>query len=114
MDSTPNRGTRNFPSAEEELRATPHPTSARYDGPGSAFRMAFTDTDFLLREELRPIRLQLELMKPELIQQDENVHSTVVIFGSARFKSPEQAEAALTAARAGQDQRAIRHAERQV
>ncbi len=62
---------RNFPSAEDEAKAAqPH---GRYDGPGSSFRMAFTDTDFLLREELRPVRLQLELLKAELVQQEQGV-----------------------------------------
>ncbi|MCV2216986.1 LOG family protein [Thauera sp. Sel9] len=103
---------RNFPSAEDEARAAqPH---GRYDGPGSSFRMAFTDTDFLLREELRPVRLQLELLKPELIQQEQGVESTVVVFGSARFKAPEVAAAMLVEARAGGDEEAIRRAEQMV
>lgn len=51
----------------------------------SAYRLAFADNDFLLREELRPVRLQLELLKPELIQIDEGIESTVVVFGSARI-----------------------------
>jgi molybdopterin/thiamine biosynthesis adenylyltransferase/predicted Rossmann-fold nucleotide-binding protein len=38
-------------------------------GPESAYRLAFTDTDFLLRDELRPVRMQLELLKPEMVQQ---------------------------------------------
>ena len=45
---------------------------------------AYEDIDFLNREELRPVRLQLELRKPEIIQQDEGVESTIVVFGSAR------------------------------
>ncbi len=101
---------RNFPSAQDEAKAVqPH---GLYDGPGSAFRMAFTDTDFLLREELRPVRLQLELQKAELIQQEQGVESTVVVFGSARFKSPEVAEAMHAEAVASGDKAAIRNAER--
>ncbi|WP_418647810.1 LOG family protein [Thauera butanivorans] len=103
---------RNFPSAEDEARAAqPH---SRYGGPGGSFRMAFTDTDFLLREELRPVRLQLELLKPELIQQEQGVESTVVVFGSARFKAPEVAAAMLAEARADGDEEAIRKAEQMV
>ena len=103
---------RNFPSAGDEARAVqPH---GRYDGPGSAFRMAFTDTDFLLREELRPVRLQLELLKPELIQQEQGVESTVVVFGSARFKAPDVADAMLRDAVASGDEAAIRRAQRMV
>ena len=44
---------RNFPSAEEEARAVGE--ASRYAGPESAYRLAFTDTAFLLREELRPV-----------------------------------------------------------
>ena len=94
MDTKPNDLTaRNFPSAEEEAHAAQPPS--RYGGPESAFRLAFTDTDFLLREELRPVRLQLELLKAELVQQEQGVESTVVVFGSARFKAPDVAEAML-------------------
>ena len=96
--NTPLRA-RNFPSAEDEAKAAqPH---GRYDGPGSSFRMAFTDTEFLLRGELRPVRLQLELLKAELVQQEQGVESTVVVFGSARFKAPEVAAQMLEDATAG-------------
>ncbi|OIP47815.1 MAG: TIGR00730 family Rossman fold protein [Deltaproteobacteria bacterium CG_4_10_14_3_um_filter_60_8] len=57
----------------------------------STYRLAFTDKDFLLRDELRPVRLQLELMKPELILQEQGIKSTIVIFGGTRV--PERAEA---------------------
>lgn len=56
-----------------------------------SYRLAFADLDFLLREELRPIRLQLELLKPEMVMQEAGIASTLVIYGSARI--PEQAEA---------------------
>ena len=103
---------RNFPSAEDEAKAAqPH---GRYDGPCSSFRMAFTDTDFLLREELRPVRLQLELLKAELVQQEQGVESTVVVFGSARFKAPDVAEAMLRDAMASGDEAAIRRAQQMV
>ena len=32
-----------------------------------AYKLAFQDKDFLLREDLRPVRFQLELLKPELL-----------------------------------------------
>ena len=89
---------RNFPSAEQEARA--NPAVARYAGPESAYRLAFTDSEFLLREELRPVRMQLELLKPELVQQEHGVRSTVVIFGSARIVSPEEAARRLEKAQA--------------
>ncbi len=102
-------GERNFPTAEEEAaHASPPPL---YDGPESAYRLAFTDTDFLLREELRPVRMQLELLKPELVQREQGIESTIVIFGSARIKPPEQAAQDLKAAQAGGDAVALRRAE---
>ena len=100
---------RNFPSAEEEAATVPEP--ALYAGPESAYRLAFTDTQFLLREELRPVRMQLELLKPELVQQEQGVESTIVIFGSARIKSPEDATAALAAAQAGGDDALVKRAQ---
>jgi molybdopterin/thiamine biosynthesis adenylyltransferase len=58
-----------LPSAEEEaaLQKTPSP----YSGPESSYQLAFTDHDFLLRRDLRPVRMQLELLKPELVQQEQ-------------------------------------------
>ncbi|GIL02116.1 MAG: 3-isopropylmalate dehydrogenase [Alphaproteobacteria bacterium] len=53
-----------------------------------AYRLAFDDKDFLCREELRPVRLQLELLKPEMILQERGIKSTVVMFGSARIPEP--------------------------
>ena len=89
---------RNFPSAEQEARTAEPPS--RYGGPESAFRLAFTDTEFLLRDEMRPVRMQLELLKPELVQREQGIVSTIVIFGSARIASPETAAARLLAAQA--------------
>jgi uncharacterized protein (TIGR00730 family) len=89
---------RNFPSAGEEAGIAER--RSRYSGPESAFRLAFTDTDFLLRDELRPVRMQLELLKPELVQAEQGIESTIVIFGSARIPSPELAATRLTAAEA--------------
>ncbi len=103
---------RNFPTAQEEAdKAQP---SSRYAGPESAYRLAFADRDFLLRDELRPVRMQLELLKPELVQQEQGIESTIVIFGSARIPSPEQAQSALTLARSGSDAAAIRRGESQL
>ena len=66
-----------------------------------AYRLAFTDTEFLLREELRPVRLQLELLKPEMIMDERGVASTVVMFGGARIPAPEDAGRARTPTLAG-------------
>jgi uncharacterized protein (TIGR00730 family) len=100
---------RNFPTAEEEARARGEVD--RYGGPESAYRLAFTDTAFLLREELRPVRMQLELLKPEMIQSELGIESTIVIFGSARILPPEEAAERLEAARAGGDPTAVKRAE---
>jgi uncharacterized protein (TIGR00730 family) len=87
---------RNFPSAQEEAAAVTPPS--RYAGPDSAYRLAFADPDFLLLDELRPVRLQLELLKPELVQQQHGIDSTVVIFGGSRTATPEAATARVVAA----------------
>ncbi len=61
-----------------------------------AYRLAFTDEDFLCREELRPVRLQLELLKPEMMLDAHNITSTIVLFGGARIPSPAKKDAART------------------
>ena len=100
---------RNFPTAEQEAQAKPAPS--RYGGPESSYRLAFSDTDFLLREELRPVRMQLELLKPELVQAEQGIESTIVIFGSARIRPPELARSELALAQDGDDEAAIQRAE---
>lgn len=62
----------------------------------SAYRLAFTDDDFMCRDVLRPVRLQLELLKPELILDEHNIQSTIVLFGGARIPSPDQKDTART------------------
>lgn len=54
-----------------------------------AYRLAFDDPDFLCRDELRPVRLQLELLKPEMGMSEFGVESTIVLFGGARIPAPE-------------------------
>src|SRR5688572_22216810 len=99
---------RNFPTAQEEAQiVTP---AARYDGPESAYRLAFTDTEFLLREELRPVRMQLELLKPELVQQQQGIESTIVIFGSARIVPSDVAARLVADARSAGNDTALRMA----
>lgn len=64
----------------------------------ASYKLAYQDEDFILRDELRPVRLQLELLKPELILQENHIESTVVIFGSARIPDSATAEAQLVSA----------------
>ena len=75
-----------------------------------AGRLAFADPEFLLRRETRGIRFQLELLKPDLEQQAMGIENTIVVFGSARFRSLEEAAALVVAAEAGGDEAAIRRA----
>jgi uncharacterized protein (TIGR00730 family) len=75
------------------------------DGQDPSLIKAFEDLDFLKREELRPVRLMLELMKPEMLQQAAGIRSTIVVFGSARIKEPEAARAHLDEARRLRDRR---------
>ena len=60
-----------------------------------AYRRAYTDATFLSRDELRPVRLPLELLKTEMILSESGVTSTVVVFGSARIRSEEESHARL-------------------
>ncbi|WP_427964585.1 LOG family protein [Altererythrobacter sp.] len=82
--------------ADAEVHETPqtlHP----------AYQLAFRDTDFMLRDELRPVRFQLELLKTEMLLDEARVGSTLVMYGSARIPSPDEAEAVMEAARGGSE-----------
>ncbi len=114
MDKPSAAAVRTFPTAQEDAEKEIVSPNARYEGPESAYRLAFTDTDFLLREELRPIRLQLELLKPELVQDEQGVEATIVLFGSARIVTPEVAERELAAAQESGDAAALKAAQTRV
>lgn len=73
-----------FHSVEEEV-------SSQKDK--KKFKLAFTDEDFLLREELRSVRLLLEYKKAEMLLDEQNIQSTIVICGSSRFLPNDQAQA---------------------
>jgi uncharacterized protein (TIGR00730 family) len=64
--------------------------------PSTSYIPADRDLAFLQREELRPFRLSLELLKPELIQKEEGIRSTIVVFGSARLLEPQAAREQLS------------------
>lgn len=72
-----------------EVPSTPQSTSPTY-------RLAFADDDFLCREELRPVRLQLELLKPEMALEELGITSTIVLFGGARIPDPVHRDQART------------------
>lgn len=79
--------------AEAAAAATPTPQTT-----SSAYRLAFQDLDFLLREDLRPVRFQLELLKPDLVLDEARIASTFVFYGSARIPEPDRADALVDAA----------------
>ena len=88
-----------FSSAQEAaISARQRMDALQFKSP--SYQLAFQDPEFLLQDELRPVRLQLELLKPELILQAQHIESTVVVFGSARIVDPETAEAGLVSAQA--------------
>ena len=61
-----------------------------------AYRLAFADEEFLCRDELRPVRLQLELLKPQLALDEEQIEGTIVMFGGARIPAPANKDSART------------------
>ena len=73
-------------SFEDARKAREVPDTPQTRSP--AYRLAFDDDDFLTSEALRPVRLQLELLKPELILQEKGIESTVILFGGARIPEP--------------------------
>ena len=80
----------------------------------NANRLAFADPEFLLRRETRGIRFQLEMLKPEIDQQEQGIENTIVVFGSARFPAPEQANAALKLAEESGNEAELKLARRHV
>ena len=97
MDQTQDLSASRLANAWAELQAHARDGSALNS---DAYRLAFADPEFLLRRETRGIRFQLEMLKPDLGQIEQGIDSTVVVFGSARFPSPETASASLEAAQA--------------
>ncbi|NUT00423.1 MAG: LOG family protein [Sphingomonas sp.] len=94
-----------FPEAHVDAKAARHvPSSPQTES--AAYKLAFQDTDFLLREDLRPVRFQLELLKPELLMNEARIGSTFVFYGSARIPEPSLADA-LVAGATDDEQRAI-------
>ena len=94
-----------FPSSKVDARAAEHVPSIPQTE-SEAYKLAFQDTDFLLREDLRPVRFQLELLKPELLLNEAKIASTMVFYGSARIPAPDKADE-LIAAATNDEQRAV-------
>jgi uncharacterized protein (TIGR00730 family) len=92
---TTDHANRSFRDAQEDIQSTSVvPDTPQTRSP--AYRLAYDDLDFILRDDLRPVRLQLELLKPEIMMSEQGVDSTIVLFGGARIQPPERAESART------------------
>ncbi len=78
MPTTPNK--KDQQAMVEELKESP------------AFRIAYHDLDFMDRDYMRPVRLQLELLKTEMTFLEENIRSTIVVFGGTRIIEPKEAQ----------------------
>ena len=84
-----------FPHAREDIaKAHEVPDTPQTRSP--VYRLAFADADFMCSRELRGVRLQLEMTKPELVMDAEGIESTVVLFGGARVPAPRQLATART------------------
>ena len=83
-----------FPNASQDAASASQAISTPQTA-DPAYKLAFQDMDFLLREDLRPIRFQLELLKPELLLEEAQIASTFVMYGSARIPEPAKAQALL-------------------
>ncbi len=96
------RDERNHPfrDAQEDIESTQGtPETAQTKSP--AYRLAFDDPEFLCRDELRPVRFQLELLKPEMLMAEAGIESTIVLFGGARIPDPAHKDQARTETLAG-------------
>ncbi len=86
---------RRFPDARKDIQTTRKiPDTPQTRAP--TYRLAFNDPDFLCRDELRPVRLQLELLKPEMVFEEIGLQSTIVMFGGARIPEPSKKASART------------------
>ncbi len=65
-----------------------------------SYQLAYLDHTFVKRDELRPIRLELELLKPELLLEEKGIVSTIVIFGGTQIKHEDEANRLVDEAKA--------------
>lgn len=87
MNPTDKTGWTPFPHSDEDLKrakSVPDTPQTRAE----TYRLAWNDEDFMTRRELRPVRLQLELLKPDMILAERGIRSTVILFGGARIPEP--------------------------
>jgi uncharacterized protein (TIGR00730 family) len=55
-----------------------------------SYKLAFLDPEFIMQDQLRPVRLQLELLKTEMLLTEHNIRSTIVVFGGTRILEPKE------------------------
>ncbi|WP_274426993.1 LOG family protein [Chelativorans sp. YIM 93263] len=87
MNPKDSNGWTPLPHSDEDLkraRSVPDTPQTRAE----TYRLAWDDEDFMTRRELRPVRLQLELLKPEMALAERGIRSTVILFGGARIPEP--------------------------
>ncbi|MGL5838891.1 MAG: TIGR00730 family Rossman fold protein [Sphingorhabdus sp.] len=90
---------RRFYKAKQEAKFAKELTPDTPQTQSRSYKLAFQDNEFLLREELRPVRFQLELLKPEMLLDEAGVASTIVIYGSARIPAPEAVDVLFATAK---------------
>jgi uncharacterized protein (TIGR00730 family) len=84
-----------FRDSGQDREAVSHtPVTPQTQAP--SYKLAFADDAFMCREDLRPVRLQLELLKPELLMDEAGIDSTIVLFGGARIPEPAKKDTART------------------
>lgn len=87
-----------FPTAADDVSRAEKAEKPGITPESSSYKLAYNDQAFLLRDEMRPVRMQLELSKPELILNDHHIDNTVVMFGSARTCAADVAQSRLAQA----------------
>jgi hypothetical protein len=112
LDNSPMENTKTLSASQftSDWREFKH--YARDHSDADSATLAFTDPEFLLRPETRSIRFDLEMLKPELELVRQGIEHTVVVFGSARFVSPETAAERLALAQESTDAEALERAQR--
>ncbi len=94
LDPEDKNGWTPLPHSDEDIthaRSVPDTPQTR----APSYRLAWADENFMTRRALRPVRLQLELLKPEMELTERGIRSTVILFGGSRI--PEPGEAAWAA-----------------
>lgn len=96
---TEDEADRIFSSAAQDIELARQKDIYTQQTESASYRLAFDDLEFISRDDMRPVRMLLELSKPETILSQHGIDASVVIFGSARTLSPEQATEQLDTAK---------------